>query len=96
MLKVKIHVANLSFDTTEDDLQKLFGRFGEVKGLNLVRERESGRSRGFAFVIMERDPAEAAIAALDGESFAERKLRVSKALPPQERERRPGRPRGDA
>ena len=90
MHNTKIHIANLSFETTEEGIRDLFATYGEIKGLNLVRERESGQSRGFAFVMMPREQADIAIRELDGKELDGRRLRVSKALPPQERDRRPG------
>lgn len=81
----KIHVANLSFETTEDDLRQLFDAHGTVLNVKLVKDRE-GQSRGFAFIIMEREQAVKAIAGLDGETLGERRIRVGEARPPQERD----------
>lgn len=85
MQNKKIHVANLPFETTEDDLRRLFEAHGEVLNVKLIKNRED-ESRGFAFVIMSRDQATAAIAALDGEKIDDRRIRVSQAQPPQERQ----------
>ncbi len=58
----KIYVGNLSFDTTESGLSECFSKHGEVHSVNLVTDRDTGRSRGFAFVEMDPGPADAAIA----------------------------------
>ena len=84
MHNVKIHVANLPFETTEDELRTLFSQHGEVLTLRLVRNRE-GESRGFAFVGMRQEEAVEAIGSLDGVTLGDRRLRVSPAQPPQER-----------
>lgn len=84
----KLYVGNLSYSATEDDLQALFARAGTVKSVTVVRDRDTGRSRGFAFVEMET-PAEAqkAISMLNGTPFEGRSLAVNIARP---REERPG------
>ena len=64
----KLYVGNLSFDTTSDDLSQLFGQHGTVTSAQVVADRETGRSRGFAFVEMS-DGAEAAIQALNNAEF---------------------------
>lgn len=74
-----IYVGNLPFETTEDDLRELFGRYGEVVKVSLVTDRETGHSRGFGFVEMPREIARGAVDALDGEDFAGRTLRVNEA-----------------
>ena len=86
---MKLYVGNLSFVTIENDLQDLFAQFGTVTEVNLVTDRSTGQSRGFAFVTM-RNPAEgkAAIKALDGKSVAGRNLTVSEARPKGDRPQR--------
>lgn len=74
-----IYVGNLPFETGEEDLRRLFSRFGEVAGVSLVADRETGLSRGFAFVEMPPEIAREAIDALDGAEFAGRTLRVNEA-----------------
>lgn len=78
----KLHVGNLTFDTTSADLKALFAQHGEVKEATVVTDRHSGRSRGFGFVEMAT-PAEAktAIGALDGHSVDGRQLTVAIARP---------------
>ena len=82
----RIYVGNLSFRATEDDIRELFSQHGEVTDCHLVMDRETGRSRGFAFVEMSTDAqAKAAIQALDGFSHQERNLKVNEAQPREER-----------
>jgi len=77
----KMYVGNLAFQSTEDDIQELFSQFGEVKSVNLITDRETGRSRGFAFVEMPENEADAAMQGLDGTSFEGRNLKVNEARP---------------
>ena len=82
----RLYVGNLAFHTTEDSLQQLFAGFGTVVEAKVVIDRESGRSRGFAFVSMStEEEANAAIQQLNGADFDGRALRVNIA-----EERRPG------
>ena len=76
----RIYVGNLPFSSTEEELRDAFGAYGTVMGVDVIMDRETGRPRGFAFVEME-DPAaaDAAIAALDGNDFGGRNLRVNEA-----------------
>lgn len=86
-----LYVGNLSYDTTEDTLRTLFAEFGEVQAVNLITDRDTGRSKGFAFVEMATDQAaEAAIGALTGKSVDGREIRVDKAKPRVDRDRREG------
>jgi RNA recognition motif-containing protein len=77
----KMYVGNLAFQSTEDDIQELFSQFGEVKSVNLITDRETGRSRGFAFVEMGEEEANSAMQSLDGTSFEGRNLKVNEARP---------------
>lgn len=82
----KIFVGNLSFNTTENDLQDMFAAHGTVTEANLMTDRESGRPRGFGFVTMSTpQEAEAAITALNGKSIDGRALTVNVAKPREER-----------
>ena len=82
----KLFVGNLAFDTTENDLQDLFEKFGPVTEVNLVTDRMSGRSRGFAFVTMATDEgAQSAISGLATHSLHGREIRVSEARPREDR-----------
>jgi RNA recognition motif-containing protein len=86
-----LYVGNLSFSSTEADLRELFEQHGALQSVNVITDRETGRSRGFAFVEFE-DASSAAKAqqALDGQEFGGRNLRVNEA---QERGRGGGRGR---
>jgi cold-inducible RNA-binding protein len=84
----KLFVGNLSFNTTENDLQDAFAAHGTVTETNLMMDRVSGRPRGFGFVTMSSDEeAQKAIAALNGAQLDGRALTVNIARP---REERPG------
>ena len=76
----KIYVGNLSFSSTEADLKSAFSRHGNVESVSIIMDRETGRSRGFAFVEMEDASAAAdAIRALDGSDLGGRTLKVNEA-----------------
>jgi len=84
-MNTKLYVGNLSFDTTENDLQDLFQQNGPVSEVNLITDRMSGRSRGFAFVTMATpEGAQAAIQALAGKDVQGRALTVNEARPREE------------
>ena len=88
---MKLYVGNLSFETTENDLQDLFEQHGKVSEVALMMDRMTGKSRGFAFVTMnEKAEAEAAISALNGKELNGRTLSVSEARPREERPRPSG------
>lgn len=74
-----IYVGNLPFTASEDEVRDLFAPFGEVESVRLMTDRETGRPRGFGFVKMSADDADAAIKALDGQSFGGRNLRINEA-----------------
>lgn len=79
---MKIYVGNLSFKTTESELEELFSQHGEVNDVALITDRETGRPRGFGFVEMSSDDAaREAIGALDGKEFGGRTLKVNEAKP---------------
>ena len=81
----KLYVGNLSYSTTESALSELFGGFGEVTSVNLITDRMSGRSKGFAFVEMtESDAAQEAIDQLNGKEVDGRALKVAEARPKQD------------
>ena len=87
-MNTKLFVGNLSFETTENDLQDMFAAHGTVIEVNLMMDRFSGRSRGFAFVTMEsKEAADAAAQALNGKTINGRALTVNEALPREERPR---------
>ena len=79
---MNIYVGNLSFDTTEEDLRQSFTAFGEVTSVNVIKDKFSGKSRGFAFVEMASDETgKAAIQGLHETELQTRKLTVSVAKP---------------
>ena len=83
----KLFVGNLAFTTTEDDLRQLFAQAGSVANCELIKDRDSGRSKGFAFVTMSTQAeAEKATSMFSGHSLDERALTVNVAKP---REARP-------
>jgi RNA recognition motif-containing protein len=85
-MNTKLYVGNLSFDTTENDLQDLFAAHGPVSEVNLITDRMSGRSRGFAFVTMGTpEGAQAAVQALAGKEMGGRALTVNEARPREDR-----------
>jgi RNA recognition motif-containing protein len=85
----RLYVGNLSYNMDNEQLQSLFSEFGTVTDAHVVRDRETGRSRGFGFVTMEDDgDAQAAIEALNDKDQDGRPLRVNEARP------REGQPQG--
>src|SRR5437016_14241324 len=85
---MKLYVGNLAFETTENDLQDLFEQHGTVNEVNLMMDRMTGKSRGFAFVTMnDNEQANAAKNALNGHELNGRALNVNEARPREERPR---------
>jgi len=82
----KLYVGNISFQTTNEDLQQAFGQYGQVTSAQVVTDRETGRSRGFAFVEMA-DGGDEAINAMNGAQLGGRTLTVNEAKPREERPR---------
>ena len=90
-MSTKLFVGNLSFNTTENDLQDLFAAHGPVTSVDLIMDKFSGRPRGFAFVTMEtKEGADAAVQALQGKNVGGRDLTVNEARPREERPARSG------
>ena len=87
-----LYVGNLPFDATEADVLALFERHGKVDSVKLVNDRETGKPRGFGFVDMAPNEAQAAIQALNGAPMGGRALRVNEAQERPERPRRGGGP----
>jgi cold-inducible RNA-binding protein len=81
----RIFVGNLSFQTTESDLTTLFEQAGQVESASIITDRDSGRSKGFAFIEMDTDGANKAIAELNGADLNGRALTVNEARPREER-----------
>ncbi len=91
----KIYIGNLSYNTDDQSLTDLFSQFGQVESARVVTDRDSGRSKGFAFVEMSTDAeAAAAIEKLNGADLAGRSINVSEAKPMAPRENRGGGGRG--
>ena len=83
---MKLYVGNLSFATSEADLRSIFEQFGNVTETHIVNDRETGRSRGFAFVTMSNTAeGRAAIGTLHGKQFGGRALTVNEARPREDR-----------
>ena len=77
-----LYVGNLSYDTTEDTLRTLFAEYGEIESVNLISDRYTGRSRGFAFVEMStEEAAQEAMSGLNGKQVDDREIKVDKAKP---------------
>ncbi len=89
-MATNIYVGNLSWSTSNSDLQALFSQYGQVTSAHVIEDRETGRSRGFGFVEMDEEGARKSIQALNGADFQGRNLKVNEAQP---RESRPARPR---
>lgn len=78
----KLYVGNLAYGVSSSDLEQLFSNHGSVDSANVITDRSTGQSKGFGFVEMSSDSeAEAAIAALDGQDFGGRALKVNEARP---------------
>ncbi len=79
---IKIYVGNVSYKMTEDDLRAAFEAYGTVESARIITDRETGRSKGFAFVEMpEKDHGLAAIEGLNGTEIAGREVTVNEARP---------------
>ncbi len=78
-MEKELYIGNLPFSATEEEIQELFGQHGEVIEVKLVKDRETGRPRGFGFVKIEESGAQAAIQALDGTDFGGRNLKVNES-----------------
>jgi RNA recognition motif-containing protein len=88
---MNIHVMNLAYTTTEEELSQLFEPYGLVESCRIITDRATGRSRGFGFVEMpDATEAQAAIDGLNGTSLGGRPLTVSEARPREERRPRDG------
>ena len=85
-MEAKLHVGNLSKSTTQEELNTLFAQAGKVIAVEVIKERKSGESKGFAFVTMsEQTEAEQAISMFNAYSFSDHALKVSMAKPREQR-----------
>ncbi len=86
---MNIHVSNLAYNVTEDDLRTLFSDFGEVSVVNIVKERFSGQPKGFGFVeMLNNSEADKAMKALNGSKLKDQAIKLSQAKPPAKRSQR--------
>lgn len=84
-MSVQIYAGNLSYRMTEDSLKELFEQHGEVTSVKIIRDRETGRAKGFGFVEMsDKEKAENAIKKLDGAEVEGRNIKVNFARPRRE------------
>ncbi len=85
-MSMKLYVGNLSFNTSTQDLEKIFGEIGTVESINIIEDRETGRSRGFAFIEMSsKEEGQNAISQLSGKEVDGRELLVNEAKPRENR-----------
>ena len=85
-MSIKLYVGNLSFDTTENELQDLFAAAGAVQEVILIQDRITGRSKGFGFVTMSNaEEAKKAISQINGKNIGGRALTVNEARPKEDR-----------
>ena len=77
----KMFVGNLSFQTTEGDISAAFEQYGAVESVSIITDRDTGRSKGFGFVVMEDEAANKAIASMNGAELGGRSLTVNEARP---------------
>lgn len=85
-METKLYVGNLSYDATEEELKTLFSQAGVVQSVAIIKDRETGRSKGFAFIEMTNQAeAQAAISQLNGKQYRDRALTVNIARPREER-----------
>ena len=93
---MNIYIGNLPFNATEDEIREVFAAFGQVNSVTIIKDKMSGRSRGFGFVEMAEDAeSQNAIQALNGKDFKGRGMVVNEARPREERgEYRGGASRG--
>ena len=90
-MATKLFVGKLSYDSTDDTLRTLFAQYGTVESAQVIKDRDSGMSKGFAFVEMAtQEEAQAAINALDGKEFEGRTIVVNVAKPREDRPRSGG------
>ena len=85
-METKLYVGNLSYETTEADLHTLFTQAGTVESVDLIKDRASGRSKGFAFIVMaNQSELEKAIQMFNNSTLGDRQLNVNIARPREER-----------
>ncbi len=88
-MDAKLYVGNLSYDTTEEGLREKFAQAGTVVSVDVIKDRDTGRAKGFAFITMSnQEEAENAIKMFNGKTLDNRELKVNIARPREERPRR--------
>ena len=88
-MESKLYVGNLSYDTTEDGLRNMFAQAGTVVSIDIIKDRDTGRMKGFAFVTMDSDAeAQNAITMLNEKTLDDRALKVNIAKPRTEQPQR--------
>ncbi len=90
-MNTKLYVGNMSYDMTEEDLRTMFSQAGTVEAIDIIKDRDTGRPKGFAFVTMNSQAeAEKAISMFNEKQFNDRELKVNIARPREERPNRSG------
>ena len=88
-MDAKLYVGNLSYDTTEESLRRAFAQAGTVVSVDIIKDRDTGRTKGFAFVTMNnQEEAENAIKLWNGKSLDNREIKVNIARPREEKPKR--------
>ena len=91
-MEIRLYVGNLSKSTTQEELNDLFAQAGKVTAVEVIKERKSGESKGFAFVTMgEQSEADKAVSMFNAYSFSDHALKVSPAKPREQRAEMPAR-----
>ncbi len=86
---MNIYVGSLSYDATEDEVRDIFSPYGEISSISIIKDKFSGKSKGFGFVEMpKQEEAEEAIKSLDGNEMKGRNIKVNEARPKEERPKR--------
>jgi len=89
-VSLRVYVGNLPFKTTDDELRRLFEKYGTVTSADVIRYKGSGRSKGYAFVVMDEAGAQGAVDALNEKEFESRILKVRIAKPRENYPRKDG------
>ena len=89
MQKRTLYIGNLAYTAVEEDLELAFESFGEIEDIKLMRDRETDRSRGFAFITFEKESESEAAMVMDGKEVAGRPIRVNQAKEKQNGNKRP-------
>ena len=90
-METKLYIGNLSYDTTEESLRNMLAQAGTVASVDMIKDRDTGRPKGFAFATMgSQAEAEKAISMFNGKSLDDREIKVNIARPREERPQRGG------